>query len=132
VFKNGTEPHLNTIELGAHGRYRTNVWDYAGVNQFGNQDDLKMHPTVKPVALIMDAIKDCTRRSHIVLDPFAGSGSTLIACEKTGRKARCIEYEPKYCDVIIRRWQALTGKDAVHAETGKTFDQIAQEGRQNG
>lgn len=131
VFKNGAEPHLNTIELGAHGRYRTNVWDYAGVNQFGNQADLKLHPTVKPVALIMDAIKDCTRRGHIVLDPFAGSGSTLIACEKTGRKARCIEYEPKYCDVIIRRWQDLTGKDAVHAETGKTFNQIAQEGRRN-
>lgn len=131
VFKNGTAPHLNTIELGTHGRYRTNVWDYAGVNQFGNQDDLKMHPTVKPVALIMDAIKDCTRRGHIVLDPFAGSGSTLIACEKTGRMARCIEYEPKYCDVIIRRWQNLTGRDAVHAETGKTFNQIAQEGRQN-
>jgi DNA modification methylase len=128
VFKNGTAPHLNTIELGAHGRYRTNVWDYAGVNQFGNQEDLKMHPTVKPVALIMDAIKDCTRRGHIVLDPFAGSGSTLIACEKTGRKARCIEYEPKYCDVIIRRWQKLTGKDAVHAITGKTFNQIVQEG----
>lgn len=131
VFKNGTAPHLNMIELGAHGRYRTNVWDYAGVNQFGNQDDLKLHPTVKPVALIMDAIKDCTRRGHIVLDPFAGSGSTLIACEKTGRKARCIEYEPKYCDVIIRRWQDLTSKDAVHAETGKIFNQIAQEGRQH-
>lgn len=131
VFKNGTAPHLNTIELGAHGRYRTNVWDYAGVNQFGNQDDLKMHPTVKPVALIMDAIKDCTRRGQIVFDPFAGSGSTLIACEKTGRKARCIEYEPKYCDVIIRRWQDLTGKDLVHAETGKTFNRIAQEGLKN-
>lgn len=128
VFKNGTAPHLNTIELGAHGRYRTNVWDYAGVNQFGNQDDLKSHPTVKNVVMLMDAIKDCTRRGHIVLDPFAGSGSTLIACEKTGRKARCIEYEPKYCDVIIRRWQTLTGLDAIHVATGKTFNQIAQEG----
>lgn len=131
VFKNGHMSHMNTIELGAHGRYRTNVWDYAGVNQFGNQSDLKMHPTVKPVALLMDAIKDCTRRNHIVLDPFAGSGSTLIACEKTGRKARCIEYEPKYCDVIIRRWQDLTGKDAVHAVSGKTFNRIVQEGHQN-
>ncbi len=128
VFKNGTAPHLNTIELGAHGRYRTNVWDYAGVNQFGNQDDLKSHPTVKNVVMLMDAIKDCTRRGHIVLDPFAGSGSTLIACEKTGRKARCIEYEPKYCDVIIRRWQTLTGLDAIHVATGKTFNQIVQEG----
>jgi DNA modification methylase len=110
VFKNGTASHLNTIELGKHGRYRTNVWDYRGVNSFGNQDDLKMHPTVKPVIMIADAIKDCTRRGHIVLDPFAGSGSTLIACEKSGRKARCIELEPKYCDVIVRRWQGLTGR----------------------
>lgn len=127
VFKNGTASHLNTIELGKHGRYRTNVWDYRGVNSFGNQDDLKMHPTVKPVIMIADAIKDCTRRGHIVLDPFAGSGSTLIACEKSGRKARCIELEPKYCDVIVRRWQGLTGRNAVHADTGKTFNQSAQE-----
>lgn len=124
IFKNGTKPHLNTVELGKHGRYRTNVWDYRGVNGFGGQSDLAMHPTVKPVAMIVDAIKDCTKRNHIVLDPFAGSGSTLIACEKAGRKARCIELEPKYCDVIIRRWQKLTGLDAVHSETGKTFNEI--------
>lgn len=127
VFKNGTAPHLNTIELGKNGRYRSNVWDYRGVNSFGSQEDLKMHPTVKPVAMIADAIKDCTRRGHIVLDPFAGSGSTLIACEKSGRVARCIELEPKYCDVIVRRWQTLTGQDAVHAATGKTFNQTEQE-----
>lgn len=127
VFKNGMAPYLNTIELGKHGRYRTNVWDYRGVNSFGNRDDLNMHPTVKPVAMIADAIKDCTRRGQIILDPFAGSGSTLIACEKSGRTARCIELEPKYCDVIIRRWQGLTGRHAVHAETGESFNQLEQE-----
>ncbi|MAI07896.1 MAG: DNA methylase N-4 [Magnetococcales bacterium] len=124
VFKHGDKPHINNIELGKYGRYRTNVWDYKGVNSFGkNQSDLKMHPTVKPVALIMDAIKDCTRKDHIVLDPFAGSGSTLIACEKTRRVARCIELDPVYCDVIIQRWQKLTGENAVHIESGETFEQ---------
>ncbi|MGH1399213.1 MAG: site-specific DNA-methyltransferase [Alphaproteobacteria bacterium] len=129
VFKHGSKPHLNTVELGKHGRYRTNVWDYRGVNGFAGQSDLEMHPTVKPVAMIVDAIKDCTRRNHIVLDPFAGSGSTLIACEKSGRQARCIELEPKYCDVIVRRWQELTGLDAVHAETGKAFNETQQGGQ---
>ena len=113
VFKHGNKPHVNNIELGKYGRYRTNVWDYKGVNSFGkNQADLKMHPTVKPVAMIADAIKDCTKRGHIVLDPFAGSGSTLIAAEKTARVARCIELDPHYCDVIIRRWEDYTGKAA--------------------
>jgi DNA modification methylase len=126
VFKNGTKPHTNNIQLGAYGRYRTNVWNYAGVNSFGkNQKDLEMHPTVKPVALIMDAIKDCSKRGDIVLDPFGGSGSTLIAAEKTGRFARLIELEPKYCDVTIKRWQDLTGLDAVHAESGKTFNELS-------
>ena len=129
VFKNGTKPHVNNIELGKHGRYRTNVWDYKGVNSFGrNQSDLKMHPTVKPVALVADAIKDCSKRGNIVLDPFAGSGSTLIAAEKTGRIARCIELDPAYCDVIVRRWQALTGGEAVHATTGVKFNNIQANG----
>lgn len=128
VFKAGSKPHINNVELGKYGRYRTNVWDYDGANSFGKgQEDLKLHPTVKPVAMIMDAIKDCTRRGHIVLDPFAGSGSTLIACEKSGRIARCIELDSLYCDVIVRRWQALTGKDAVHVASGKTFNTIANE-----
>ncbi len=128
LFKAGTKPHINNIELGKHGRYRTNVWDYKGANSLGKQQaDFKLHPTVKPVAMIIDAIKDCTRRGHIVLDPFAGSGSTLIACEKAKRAARCIELDPLYCDVIIRRWQDLTGQRTVHAETGQTFDAIAQE-----
>src|SRR5436190_16877321 len=123
VFKNGEAAHTNTFELGQHGRYRTNVWEYAGVNTFraGRLDELAMHPTVKPVALLADAIRDVTRRGAIVLDPFAGSGSTLIAAEKTGRHARCIEYEPKYCDVIVRRWQAYTGKVACD-EIGLAFE----------
>ncbi len=124
VFKNGDAAHTNTFELGQHGRYRTNVWEYAGVNTFrtGRLDELAMHPTVKPVAMMADAIWDVTKRGAIVLDPFAGSGSTLIAAEKTGRQARCIEYEPKYCDVIVRRWQAYTGKAAMFEGTDLTFE----------
>ncbi len=124
VFKNPDGAHLNTFELGQHGRYRTNVWEYAGVNTFrtGRLDELAMHPTVKPVAMLADAIRDVTKRGDIVLDPFAGSGSTLIAAEKTGRQARCIEYEPKYCDVIVRRWQAYTGKAATFEGTDLTFE----------
>lgn len=123
LFKNGTAPHINNIELGKHGRYRSNVWSYAGVNSFGaQQKDLKLHPTVKPVAMLVDAIKDCTRRKQIVLDPFGGSGSTLIACEDSGRAARCIELDPLYCDVIIRRWQDHTGQQAVHAATQQPFN----------
>lgn len=127
VFKYGTAPHINNIMLGATGRYRTTVWDYAGVNSFGpNQSDLAMHPTVKPVAMIADAIKDCTRRGQVVLDPFAGSGTTLIACQRTGRIARCIEFDPHYCDVIIRRWHDMMFDDAVHVATGETFSERAQ------
>lgn len=126
VFKSGTKPHINNVALGKHGRYRTNVWDYTGVNSFGkNQSDLEMHPTVKPVAMVADAIKDVTKRGHLVLDPFAGSGTTLIAAEKTGRIARCIEIDPKYCDVIIRRWQKLTGGDAVNLNSFDTFNELA-------
>lgn len=123
VFKSGTAPHVNTIELGKHGRYRTNVWDYAGVNTFrrGRMEDLGAHPTVKPTALVADAIKDCSRRGEIVLDPFLGSGTTVLAAERTGRRARAIELDPLYVDVAIRRWQALTGGEAVHAATGESF-----------
>ena len=113
VYKSGTAPHINNIELGAHGRYRTNVWDYAGANAFGaGKDDLKLHPTVKPVAMLRDAILDVTRRGDIVLDCFLGSGSTLIACEQTGRVCRGIELEEKYCDVTIKRFETLTGTKA--------------------
>jgi DNA modification methylase len=126
VFKKGEAAHTNTFELGQHGRYRTNVWEYAGVNTFhtGRLDELAMHPTVKPVAMLADAIRDVTKRGAIVLDPFAGSGSTLIAADKTGRYARCIEYEPRYCDVIVRRWQAYSGKAATFDEIGLTFEDI--------
>ena len=124
VFKSGTASHINNVELGRHGRYRTNVWDYAGANSFGRnrKSDLETHPTVKPVAMIADAIKDCSHRSGIVLDPFGGSGTTLIAAERTGRRARLIELDPYYVDVTIGRWQALTGKQAVHVVSGRTFD----------
>jgi DNA modification methylase len=129
VFKNGGASHTNTFELGQHGRYRTNVWEYAGVNTFrnGRLDELAMHPTVKPVAMIADAIRDVTRRAEIVLDPFAGSGTTIIAAEKTGRKARAIEYDPGYCDVIVRRWQSYTAKSATLEHTQRTFEDIEGE-----
>jgi len=129
VFKNGTAPHVNNIQLGKHGRYRTNLWKYAGQNTFhaGREDDLAAHPTVKPTALVADAILDCSVPAGIVLDPFGGSGTTILAAENTGRHARLMELEPVYVDVAIRRWQKMTGKDAVHAETGKTFAQTEQE-----
>jgi len=129
VFKHGDAPHINNIELGKHGRYRTNVWDYAGQNSLhaNRSDELAMHPTVKPVTMLADAILDCSHRGGIILDPFGGSGSTLLAAEKTGRKARLIELEPRYVDVTIRRWQSLTGKQALHAESGKPFDALEEE-----
>jgi DNA modification methylase len=131
VFKNGTEPHINNFELGQNGRYRTNVWNYPGVNSLreGRLDDLAMHPTVKPVALVADAMLDCSRRGGIVLDGFGGSGTTLIAAEKTGRKAYAMELDPKYVDTAIRRWQEYTGEEATHAESGRTFDDIHAERR---
>jgi DNA modification methylase len=127
VFRVGETPHLNNIELGRHGRSRTNVWHYAGVNTFraGRMDDLKCHPTVKPVALVADAIKDCTRRGDIVLDTFSGSGTTILAAERVGRRAYAMEIEPRFVDVAIKRWQAFSRKDAIHAESGLTFDELA-------
>jgi DNA modification methylase len=114
------------VELGRTGRYRTNVWDYAGISSFGagRDDALAMHPTVKPVALVADAIKDCSKRNGIVLDAFAGSGTTIIAAERTGRRCHAMELDPGYVDVAIRRWQQLTGEDAVHIGTGFTFDEL--------
>jgi DNA modification methylase len=126
VWVKGSGHHVNNIELGRYGRSRSNVWTYQGVNTFkrGRENELRMHPTVKPVALVADAIKDCSLHGAIVLDPFGGSGTTLIAAEKTGRKARVIEIDPYYVDVAIRRWQAYTGKFAVHSESGRTFDEV--------
>lgn len=127
VFKQGTAEHTNSFGLGETGRYRTNVWDYAGISSISGsrREELAMHPTVKPVALIADAIRDCSRRGEIVLDCFGGSGSTLIAAEKTGRSARLIEYDPLYCDTIVRRWEKLTGKRALLAVTNETFEDLA-------
>lgn len=114
VFKNGTAPHINNVELGVHGRYRTNVWKYPGMHASNPQAKIlaKLHPTVKPVPMIMDALLDCSASGDIVLDSFGGSGSTLIAAERTKRKARLIELDPHYCDVILYRWEKLTGKCA--------------------
>jgi len=129
VYKHGRAPHINTFELGQHGRSRSNVWTYAGVNTFraGRMDELKMHPTVKPVALIADAMRDCSRRGSIVLDSFAGFGSSILAAEQIGRRAFCIEIDPRYADVAIRRWQRVTGKDAVIEANGQTFDAAAEQ-----
>ena len=126
VWKSGTAAHVNNFELGQHGRYRTNVWDYAGVNTMraGRLEELAMHPTVKPVALVADAIKDCSRRGGLVLDPFCGSGTILIAAERTGRKARALEIDPAYVDVAVRRWQAYAGKPAVLAGSGEAFETV--------
>ena len=129
VFRVGRTPHLNNVELGRHGRNRSNVWRYSGVNSFGaaRMEELRIHPTVKPVALVADAIKDCTRRGDIVLDTFCGSGTTILACERVGRRGHGVEIDPAYVDVAVRRWQAFTGRDAVLASTGATFDEVAAE-----
>ena len=129
VWKSGTAPHINNFELGQHGRYRTNVWEYAGISAMrpGRLEELAMHPTVKPVALVADAIKDCSRRNGLVLDAFAGSGTILIAAEQTGRRARAIEIEPHYVDVAVRRWQRHTGKSATLTSTGQTFEEVEQD-----
>ena len=120
AFKNGTAPHINSFELGQHGRYRTNVWQYRGVNTLkaGRMDELALHPTVKPVQMIADAIKDVSARNGIVLDLFGGSGSTLIAAHKTGRRAYLCELDPIYCDRIIRRWEVYAKDDAVQVACG--------------
>ena len=125
IFRNGKESHVNNVELGRHGRYRTNVWNYAGVNAFGrHKGDIKLHPTVKPVEMLYDAILDVSKRGDIVLDTFLGSGSTLIAAHKAHRICRGIEYEPMYIDTTIRRFYELFGTDAVHLATGQTYSEL--------
>ena len=125
VFKSGTAPHTNNVELGRHGRYRTNVWEYASIassRRSGDEGDLlALHPTVKPVRLVADAVLDCSKRGEIVLDAFLGSGSTLIAAQRVGRICYGMEIDPLYVDTAIVRWQADSGGDAVHAESGETF-----------
>ena len=122
AFKNGTA-HINNFGLGGHGRYRTNVLDYPGVNSLhpARQGELELHPTVKLIALIADLIRDCSRRNGLILDPFGGSGTTVLAAERTGRIARLIELDPLYVDVAIRRWEQVTGIQARHIETGLSF-----------
>lgn len=127
LFKNGKGPHRNNVQLGRHGRNRTNVWQYAGANGFDGRSTeeghlLALHPTVKPVQMLADALLDSSARGEIALDPFLGSGSTLIACERVGRRLRGIELDPAYVDVAVRRWQRYSGSQAVHAVTGKPFD----------
>ncbi|MBR2536589.1 MAG: ParB N-terminal domain-containing protein [Hyphomicrobium sp.] len=131
VFKSGAAPHINNVELGRHGRYRTNVWTYAGANTFSatRETDLAMHPTVKPVALVADAILDCSKRRGIVLDVFAGSGTTLVAAERTGRRGYGIELDPVYCDTILRRLSAVASVEARLLATGQTFTEVASERR---
>lgn len=135
MFKHGKEPHINNVELGVHGRYRTNVWNYAGVNtpSAENAEKRAMHPTVKPVELIKDAILDASNRGGVVLDTFLGSGSTLIAAEKAGRICYGVELEPKYVDTAIRRYESLGEKYiAIHAASGKTYQELLSTKRAEG
>jgi DNA modification methylase len=128
VFKSGGAPHVNNVELGRHGRHRSNVWRHPGVNSVGagRLEALRLHPTVKPVQLVADAILDASKRRAVVLDPFLGSGTTVLAAERTGRQACGLELEPRYVDVAIRRWQEHAGRAAVHVQSGLTFDRLAE------
>jgi DNA modification methylase len=136
VFKLGSGRHYNNVQLGAYGRSRSNVWPYAvgpGFGRAGEEGRLAvLHPTVKPIGLVADAILDVTRRGDIVLDPFLGSGTTLMACERTGRRCRGLELDPLYVDVIVRRWQAYTGASARLVETGQSFEDVAEGRRSRG
>lgn len=128
LYKHGRAPHINNIQLGANGRYRTNVLEYAGANTFrvGRDEELERHPTPKPVALIADLIRDSSHINDWVLDCFVGGGTIFVAAEKTHRRAAGIEIDPLYCDLSIERWQALTGQSAVLVSTGQTFAEVAQ------
>jgi len=131
VFKNGKQSHRNNVQLGRFGRYRSNVWQYAGANSFSRSSAegnlLALHPTVKPVALVADAIMDCSSRGDIVLDAFLGSGTTIIAAERIGRICYGIELSPAYVDTAVRRWQRFTGLRAVHADSGRNFNDLEKE-----
>ena len=131
VFKSGRAAHRNNVQLGQYGRSRTNVWRYPGVNSFSRSSDegnlLALHPTVKPVALVADAILDCTARGDVVIDGFLGSGTTVIAAERTGRRCYGLELDRVYVDTIVRRWQSFTGESARHAVTGRLFNDVEAE-----
>jgi len=128
VFRAGSEGPLDNVELGRRGRNRTNVWNYPSMSAFGKQRDslLALHPTVKPVAMIADALRDVTKRSEVVLDTFLGSGTSLIAAQETGRVCCGVELDPLYVDVAIRRWQNITGCEATNLQNGDTFNRVAQ------
>lgn len=128
VFKKGGAPHVNHVELGRWGRYRSNVWTYPGASTLGSdaREGLAVHPTVKPRALLEDALLDITNRGDVVLDCFLGSGSTLLAAEATGRVCRAIEIDGRYCDVALARWQQMTGREAILEETGETHAEVAR------
>lgn len=127
VYRVGNETYTNNVELGRHGRNRTNVWEYSSVNVFGGRSaDLEMHPTVKPVAMVADAIKDVTARGDIVLDGFLGSGTTLLAATQAGRRAFGMEIDPAYVDLAVQRWTALSGEDVVLEATGESFDEVTR------
>jgi DNA modification methylase len=127
LFKNGSAPHVNNIELGKRGRWRANVWSYPGASSLGSdaRRGLQDHPTVKPTAMLEDALLDLTDRGDIVIDPFLGSGSTLMAAHKTGRVCRGVELDPLYVGVIVRRFEAAAGCAATLLETGETFEALA-------
>lgn len=127
VFKSGKAPHTNQIQLGKFGRNRTNLWSYPGLNSFGAGRDtaLEMHPTVKPVGLVADAIRDCSKRGALVLDPFVGSGTTIMAAERTGRRAAAMELDPLYVDVAVRRWLVTKGRSATLVADGRNFEEVA-------
>ena len=130
VFKNGGRGHRNNVQLGRFGRNRSNVWRYPGGSSFarnGAEGNLSaLHPTVKPVAMVADALLDCSARGDVVLDPFLGSGTTVVAAERTGRRCYGLELDPLYVDTVIRRWQKLTGGSARHAASGRSFDDLAR------
>jgi hypothetical protein len=132
LFKNGTGSHRNNIQLGKFGRNRTNVWNYPDANTFSRSDSeenlLALHPTPKPVALIADAIKDCTARGDLILDPFLGSGTAVIAAERSGRRCYGLELDPRYVDTIIRRWQRQTKQSNSRRDWRDFQQQRKQEG----
>lgn len=129
IYKNGTTSHQNNVQLGRFGRYRTNVWQYGGIQAMRNSEEgdlLALHPTVKPTQMIADAILDCSKRGDIILDPFLGSGTSLLACTRVGRTCYGMELDPQYVDTAIRRWQIMTGEEAVNATTGLSFTAQSQ------
>jgi DNA modification methylase len=135
VFKHGHAGHRNNVQLGQFGRNRSNVWRYPGANSFARQTDegnlLALHPTVKPVAMVADAILDCTARGEVVLDAFLGSGTSVIAAERVGRRGYGLELDPMYVDTIIRRWQAFSGDEARHAASAQSFNDLDKEARKS-